>query len=492
MDRLIAEAEQALAALRNQRAAAHTERRTMAEGLAPDASFTEAQQARFAELSTNVRGFDSQITTAEHALEDLRAAQSDEARLTAGAADITATDAAARGAGPAVVTREPRTYTEETSRSGVSFFSDAYRAQYKSDYRAKDRIEKHMREMEVEQREERAIGSNQVGGLVIPQYLTDLLVLPTRKGRVTANQVTNLELPERGTVLGIPRWTSGTTVTSQDGENTDVSETDIVANTDLLVPVRTIAGEQGVSRQTLERGEAGIDSIVYADLVEAYHAQIGFQTINGTGSNNQHLGIRNTAGIPQASAFGAALTAALFYKKIAGAIASVSSGERAANEAPLEANLIVMHPRRWGWLTSLVDSDGRPLVNTVYNGPANVIGMNLNPGAQSLTAEANGDRVVGQIHGLPVVTDANIPTTIGTLNEDIVLVMDKAKSLLWEEGDGAPRELQFEQTRATKLQVLLQVYGYSAFTAGRRTQATAIVGGVDTVAGNGLVAPALF
>ncbi|MEP6477843.1 MAG: phage major capsid protein [Rhodoglobus sp.] len=459
----------------------------------PDArsSLTEANQARYDELRSLKAQEVVEIDAARVKVDELKREQTDDERLTRSAQERSP-GAPVPFDGITTNNREARTYTAESSQRGTSFFVDSFRAQFRNDLNARERIERHQREVEVLQ-EVRAVSSSGVGGLLVPQYLVDLLVMPTRNGRVYANQVTNVPLPAEGMTLNIPKWTSGTTVTSQNGENTNVSNTDIVPASDLTVNIRTIAGEQDVSRQTLERGTPGIDAILYADLVEAYHAQLGNQVINGDGTANTHLGVRSTAGIPQSTTFAAAVTAALFYKKIAGAIASVSSGQRTANEAALEANLIAMHPRRWGWLTSLTDGDGRPLVNTEWNGPTNVEGMNLNPGKQSLgDSEAAGDRVVGQIHGLPVVTDANIPTNVGTLSEDIVLVSDKRKTLLWEDGDGAPRELMYDQSAPSKLQIKLQVYGYSAFTAGRRVTATAIVGGVDTGAGNGLIAPVLF
>jgi HK97 family phage major capsid protein len=484
---LIAAAERELAAAEAKRAGLVTEQNTLLDGKDERSSLSETENARFKELSAQKAGVDTEITTARAKLDELKAEERADAEATQRANE------SKPGAGaPAVVVNEARTYTLETARRGVSFFTDAYRSQFKNDFAASERLQRHAAEVTVE-RESRAVGTGNVGGLVIPQYLTELLVMPTRKGRVTANQATNLELPAEGQVLQIPRWQSSVTATSQNGENTTVSNTDIVGDTDLLINVRTIAGEQDVSRQLVERGAPGVDQLIYADLVEAYHAQLGNQVVNADGTAGTHLGILATAGIPHATAFAAALTAALFYKKVAGAIATVASGQRAANEPPLEANVILMHPRRWGWLTSLTDNDGRPLVNTKYNGPTNVQGLNLNPGRQSLAdTEGSGDTVVGQIHGVPVLTDANIPTNVGTNNEDVVLVGDKSKLLLWEDGDGAPRELQFDQTNASKLQIKLQVYGYSAFTAARRPGAVAIIGGADTSAGNGLITPSLF
>jgi hypothetical protein len=52
-----------------------------------------------------------------------------------------------------------------------------------------------------------------------------------------------------------------------------------------------------------------------------------------------------------------------------------------------------------------------------------------------------------------------------------------------------PAQLRFEQTLGQNLTTKLVAYGYAAFTAGRYPQAVSRVGGADTAAGNGLVAP---
>jgi hypothetical protein len=93
------------------------------------------------------------------------------------------------------------------------------------------------------------------------------------------------------------------------------------------------------------------------------------------------------------------------------------------------------------------------------------------------------------MQGLPVVTDANIPTNVGTNLEDVILVVDADAILLWEDGDGMPRQLRFEQTLGQNLTIKLVAYGYTAFTAGRYPQGVARVGGADATAGQGLVAP---
>jgi hypothetical protein len=298
--------------------------------------------------------------------------------------------------------------------------------------------------------------------------------------------VTRLPLPEQGMSLIIPRGTTGAAVASQATENSALQNTDEVwAN--LTVPVATVGGQQDVSRQSLERGTPGIDAIVYNDLARAYHAEVDRQVIAGSGASGQMLGMLNTASIAQATAFGGGADRGELNRKFAGAVAAI-----AGVGVGIEPELIAMNPRRWGFLTAEVDTTGRPLVPVEANGPGNALGVNQTPGSYSAGNDPEDPRpvrTVGTMQGLPIVSDANVPTNIGTNLEDVALVYDPRVSLLWEDGDGMPRQLRFEQTVGQNLTVKLVVYGYAAFTAGRYPQSVARVGGADATAGQGLVAP---
>jgi HK97 family phage major capsid protein len=398
-----------------------------------------------------------------------------------------------RAQGGARVTAEQRTYTPERDRRGeVSFFVDAFRSMQMGDVNALGRLQRHAQEIEVELRagnepQTRAVTTGGFGGLVVPQYLVDMAAAIIRTGRAVANTVGSLPLPEQGMSLIIPRGTTGAAVSSQATENSALQNTDEVwAN--LTVPVATIGGQQDVSRQSLERGMPGIDQIVYADLARAYHAELDRQVITGSGASGQLLGFLNTASIAAATAFGAAPTAANINRKIAGAVATIAGAG-----VGLDPGIIAANPRRWGFLSAEVDTTGRPLLGIDgQGGSMNALGINQQPGSYS--GGNNPDdprpvRTVGSVQGLPVVTDGNIPTNVGTNLEDVVLVYDPDVALLWEDGDGQPRQLRFEQTLGQNLTVKLVIYGYAAFTAGRYPQAVAKIGGLDTVAGQGLVAP---
>src|SRR6266511_1621395 len=94
---------------------------------------------------------------------------------------------------------------------------------------------------------------------------------------------------------------------------------------------------------------------------------------------------------------------------------------------------------------------------------------------------AAGYGAVGRMHGLPVYTDANIPTNLGAAtNEDRIIVEASPIVHLFERSQD-PVTLSFEQQAGTSLQVQLIAYGYAAFTAGRYPAASGVVSGAGLV-----------
>ena len=85
------------------------------------------------------------------------------------------------------------------------------------------------------------------------------------------------------------------------------------------------------------------------------------------------------------------------------------------------------------------------------------------------------------IQGLPVFTDANIPTNLGAgTNEDRILVQASDVVHLFERSQD-PVTLSFEQQAGTSLQVQLVAFGYAAFTAGRYPGASGVISGAGLV-----------
>lgn len=428
--------------------------------------FTPENEARATALATTIRERQTQID--EHAAEEARTAAANEAAVRNGE-----TGTEERATGRAVVTAEARTYSaEKDSRGEASFFADAWRMQ-RGDGGARERLERHAREIEVEGESvsKRATTTSSFAGLVVPQYLVDLAAPVAQAGRPFANTCHGLPLPEQGTVFYITKGTTNATVDTQAAQNTEVDNTDQVW-TDIQVNVQTIAGQQQVSRQSLERGTPGLDTLIYLDLAGNYAVKVDNATLTGTGVGTK--GIQNAGG-NQATVFGAPADVATFYAKLAGAVNDVLTNRF------LPPTHIVMHPRRWAWLIGQTDASDRPLiVPNASQGPQNAVGTPFG-------ANAYG-QVVGYLQGLPVVTDANIPISEGTGPEDLVFVYRNTDCLLWEEGGGAPRQLRFEERLGHQLTVNLVVYGYIAFTAERYPTGVSIIGGVDAL-GQGLIAP---
>ena len=367
--------------------------------------------------------------------------------------------------GSAVVTREERMYDVENQKRGVSFVADVVNAQLRGDLDAAQRLQRHMAEERAEGVEVRDVGTGAFTGLTVPQYLTDLVAPPKRAMRPVADLARKIALPADGMTVNISRITTGTAAAVQATENAGVQETD-ADDTLLTVNVRTIAGQQDISVQALQRS-VGADSVIVADLQNAYHTKLDSSIINDDGTLGTHLGIRSTSSIVAVTYTDGTPTAGEAYPKLFDLISQIQSGVFGG------ATHLVMHPRRWNWFASQVGSTF-PFLQPNNVGATNVGG--------EISSNTYGG-VVGVLAGLPVVLDGNIVTNAGAgTNEDVILGVTADELFLWEQ-PGSPLLIRAEQTAAGNLTVKLVVYGFSAFTAGRYP------GAHGTIGGTGLVTP---
>ena len=201
----------------------------------------------------------------------------------------------------------------------------------------------------------------------------------------------------------------------------------------------------------IDQSPIAFDDIIFRDLTADFSAKLDQQCLTGTGANGQMLGVLNTPNIQTVAV--SSLDIKGIYSSLVNAIQLVHTTRYQPPE------VIVTHPRRWAWLLSLLDTNNRPLFAPDDNGPFNAAGVLTDVASQ---------QVVGRSHGLPIVTDPNIPTTLGLgTNEDCILVLRASDIVLWESGI---RARVLPETRASNLSVLLQIYGYSAFSAARYPQ----------------------
>lgn len=401
------------------------------------------EDREFREFIADIKRIDGEIKDKDGLISELDEEQQRRQDLRAGAA------IANRASSKLTEVNEQSTYVKGSQRS---YFKDLAEVAMGRDTtgEAQERLRRHAQDvMSLPEYAEYRTGLNTTegtgGAAVPPAYLLNEYITYARPGRPFADLVVNEALPPGTMQINIPKITSGTAVAWQASQNSAVQETDLT-DTYVTANVDTIAGQQTLSRQLLERSAIPVDGLIFRDLIAAQAAFLDAALYTGTGSSGSIQGINNISGTQTIASGG--LTIQYVYAAVANAIQTIHTTRYAAPDA------ILMHPRRWGWFLSLLDSTDRPLFLPSANGPMNVGGV-----LERVSSEAR----VGQMHGLPVIVDANVPTTLGTgSNQDPIYVVRSSDLVLYESG---VRAEAFPQTYANQMSVLLQVSTYAAFAS---------------------------
>ncbi|MFC6017220.1 phage major capsid protein [Plantactinospora solaniradicis] len=458
--------EQMIAAAQERVRAAIATRATAQDALMALRSDPNLTEEAVAERVAARDAADAEITRAQEALTGLEAEQARETEIAALTARVSPTGTRAPAYDRvARVGAEERTYRPDTDKRGAGFQRDVLGA-FLGDYEAQSRLARHMQEERTERGDRlrtdtRAVGTGAFGGLVIPQYLTDMYAPLARANRPLADAMRHHILPAQGMTVEISRVTTGSNVDNQANENDAAAETNM-DDTALSIPVRTAAGQQTASRQSIERG-AGVEDVILDDLFRAYGSRVDTTIINvaTVGLSAVAAAVAYTDATP---------TTAELYPKVIEGLAGV---EGALLDQASGDNLAVMHSRRWYWMQNAMGTS-YPLI-TQPGVVAQTLGANY--------AEAYGRGVRGILpNGTPVIVDNNIAINLGAgTNEDEIYLVDRMESHLWEDPD-APVYIRAEQAKAANLGILLVVYGYYAFTFQRAPHARKI-------GGTGLITP---
>ncbi|MFF9238391.1 phage major capsid protein [Streptomyces sp. NPDC014776] len=414
------------------------------------------EDAEFRELTAQVKAKDEELRQLDERITELTEEEERAQKLTAGALAVKRAQARVQSV------TEARTYERGNGRS---YLQDLARVQLNmdGDGTARDRLQRHALEVESDREFRDLNRTDGTGGYFVPPlWLMSSFVELARAGRAYANVVTSQPLPPGTDSINIPKVATGTATAVQTADNAAVQETDLTDDF-VTAPVRTIAGQQDVAIQLLDQSPVSFDEVIFRDLVADYATKLDVQVISGSGSSGQVTGVRSTSGIVTISASTATVQA--IYSKLADAVQRVHTGRF------MPPTVIVMHPRRWAWFLAAVDTQNRPLVVPDAGNPQNAIA--------TLGAVA-AEQVVGQMHGLPVVTDPSMPTTLGAgTNEDVIHVVRASDLLLYESGI---RSRVLPDVGSGNLTVRLQVYGYLAFTAGRYPKSVVEIGGAGLAA----------
>ena len=360
------------------------------------------------------------------------------------------------------VTFEPLTYRRGDNKH--SYMRDLIRLQLNrdDDGSSRDRLMRHAHEVATsdeytEFRDlDRVDGSG--GYAVPPAWLMTQYIELARPGRAFANLCQRQPLPSGTDSINIPKLLTGTATAIQTADNTPVTQVDLT-DTFVNAPVRTIAGQEGLAIQLIDQSPIAFDDVVFRDLVASHAATTDHQVIQGSGINGEVLGTINTPNISTIAATSVDIKGV--YSAIANAVQTIHTTRF------LPPDVIVMHPRRWGWFLSLLDQQQRPLFLPVDNSPMNAAGI---------LTDVDSQQVVGRMHGLPIVTDPNLPVNLGTgNNEDPIFVMRASDLVLFESGI---RARVMPETKAQTLTVILQVYSYISYTAARFPQSVCQISGL--------------
>ncbi|SMF86098.1 phage major capsid protein [Streptomyces sp. Amel2xC10] len=417
------------------------------------------EDTEFRELTGQIKAKDDELRQLDERISELSEEAERSRTITEGAAAVK------RAKARVETVNEARTYVRGNGRS---YLQDLAKVQLNmdTDGQARDRLQRHAQDVASEQEYRDLNRTDGNGGYAVPPlWLMNQFIEVARAGRAYANLALSQPLPGGTDSINIPKVATGTTTATQTSDNGAVSETDLT-DTFITAPVRTIAGQQDVAIQLLDQSPVSFDEVVFRDLTADYATKLDLQVISGSGMSGQVTGVRATGSIETVTYTSATPTVAQLYSKIADAV------QRVHTLRFMPPTAIVMHPRRWAYLLAATDNNGRPLVTPDAGNPQNNIA--------TLGAVA-AEQVVGQMHGLPVITDPNMPTTVGAgTNQDVVHIVRASDLLLYESGI---RSRVLPDVGSGTLTVRLQVYGYLAFTAARYPKS------IVEVAGTGLVAP---
>ncbi|WKK26562.1 phage major capsid protein [Streptomyces olivoreticuli] len=389
------------------------------------------------------------------------------------------------------VVSEPLTYQRGANRS---YFIDLANAQLFNNGEARERLQRHGREMDVEmpkrekRRAERAeqelravdrgsvfekrVNPNRTDGqggyFVPPLWLVDEYIDLPRFGRTIANAVRPLTLPSGTDSVNVPKIATGTATGMQSADAGAVTSQDLT-DTFVSAPVRTIAGQQDVAIQLLDQSPASFDEITFADLIADYNMRLDLQIINGSGTAGQLKGILNVNGINAVTYTDATPTLPKMYAPVMQALSLSAKNRKAMPTA------VFLTPSRWFWMASQLDAQSRPFILPETNSP-------FNPLALQTGGDVEGP--VGRVLNYPLLADGNIPANLGAgTNEDRIIAARTSDLYLWE---GSMRTRVLQEVLSGTLQVRFQVYNYAAFMPDRRPET------ISVISGTGLIAPAGF
>lgn len=373
-----------------------------------------------------------------------------------------------RTAGGVPLQVQDRPLPEVYHRDGEhSFFQDVYLSRTRQDAAATGRLEAN------QAAQSRAISTIAGGGgqFAPPLWISNEFVEYARPSRVVADLMLGHELPWGIASVNLPKVLTGTAAGVTVTENTAITNVDMTTGS-VTGEIATMSGLQVLSIELLRQSGTAIDQVVLGDLAGAVAGTLETQVISGSGANGQLLGIDKVGGSTSVAFTTASpsLTSTTPANSLHFAI--VKAATAIATKRHQAATAIVMHPRRWAWITTMLDTTNRPIITGE--------GAFNSPGIVGAPAAAG---YVGHLAGLPVYVSGRIPTNLGAgTNQDEILVIKADDLHLWE----SPLELQaFEAALASQNSIQLRALEFAASIPNRYAES------ISVITGTGLVDPGI-
>jgi hypothetical protein len=288
--------------------------------------------------------------------------------------------------------------------------------------------------------------------------------IPYREyGRAFADQCFQAPLPDYGLAIYKPQVTGPAGVAQQTETSinssgvTEVDPTAGYASASLVI----VAGEVTLSQVILDRMapdyrfDVMCEDQLHRDYDPKFDAYVLAQALSGATSQSW-TGNSNAFDLTVTSGSGG------FY----GQVSKAKGAMRKLAGTVLNPTHLFLDPARYEYIAAWSDANGRPMIVPDYAGPFNAAG---NSGDGDAGVEGySGTR----FNGLPVFTDANLPTTT-TVNYDQAIVGDLAEVEVYE---GAAINRVLPQTSGNKLLTILQRYSYATVLVNYAAAVTSING----------------
>lgn len=327
------------------------------------------------------------------------------------AADHEEAVAETRSLADVAVTHEPSVYTAE-NRSHT--WTNDLILRSKGNKAAAERLDKYSQENISEGRvEERALDRGDgTGADVIPPVWASDVYEKSRVRAPVAARMNKSPLPATGSVISKPIF--GPATTAVQAADLDDFQDSTPATDHIDLPVATLAGVITLSAQQLERSPYDVERYVlnalYADLAKQKEAQV----VKGTGINGQIKGLLTVSGINSQTYTDASPTVPELLPQLAKALGLTYD----------EVDTLVLNRAKWAWLTSALDSTGRPLIVPTNNGPSNAV------------STINGNPVygfVGQLQAVPTFISQAVPSNLGSgTNESWIIGFNSSTTEIME------------------------------------------------------------